>query len=702
MRTRLMVSALLLSLNAMGASAQSSSDLFQQALRKERAEGDLPAAIKLYQRVLQGSDRVLAARALVRIGTAYETLGRNEAAESYRRILREFADQAEPVKTARTRLAALERPAEKSTGLAVRVVWEETQMDIEGRPTPDGRHLTFVDWFETGDLALRELATGKKTVITQGGDGSNVYPLQSSISRDGRQVAYFWTPNIPPFWQPQLRIINMDGTGERTLVENANHEIDYIEPSEWTPDGRHVLATFWMTSFNTQLVLVSTVDGKVRVLKSFDWRRPMRASLSPDGRWVAYDLQPDTLNPRRDLYILAADGSSEFQITHPANDLHPIWSPKGDYLLFSSDRGGSVGLWAQPMAGGRQRGDATLVQGQMADGFFPMDFTADGVLFYAQDLGGGDLYTAPFDLATLRAGEPSKLVHAHLGYNNAAYWSADGSTLAYASRRSAMSIGQTARLVVRDVRSGNERVVANGPILHRKFSRPQPSADGSRIAVWSDDNRGRRGIHIVETATGSYRQLVRFADESFEELGNPQWSRDGRAIIYPGRLRNPTRFVLIRQDVATGESKELLSSIPQVGGRIRMLVSVSPDERSVAYAGFRNDTLRIRVMPLDGGAPRDLVTMRITDGNVPNWAGLAWTPDGKHILFGVPRDRGSDVELMAVPAAGGAAQSTGLVMPELRHVSITPDGRVSFTSGPMNHQQVWTMENIFTRLGKSN
>jgi Tol biopolymer transport system component len=339
----------------------------------------------------------------------------------------------------------------------------------------------------------------------------------------------------------------------------------------------------------------------------------------------------------------------------------------------------------------------------MADGFFPMDFTADGVLFYAQDAGGGDLHSAPFDLSTLRAGEPSKLVHAHQGYNGAAYWSANGTTLTYASRRSALSIGQTARLIVRDVASGNERVVANGPILHRKFSRPQPSADGRQIAVWSDDNRGRRGIHLVETATGNYRQLVRFDDEVFEDLGNPQWSRDGRAIIYPARLRQPARFVLIRQDIATGEKKELLSNIQPLGGWVRMLTAVSPDERSVAYAGVNRDTLRVRIMALDGGPTRDLVTMKISDGNAPRWTGLTWTPDGKHVLFGVPQERApEEVELLAVPVAGGAPRSTGLVVRELRHVSLTPDGRLSFTSGRQDHKQVWTMENIFARLGRGN
>src|SRR2546428_13361517 len=77
--------------------AQSGNDLFQQALVKERTEGNLPEAIKLYQTIVQkyGSDRKLAAKALFQMGQAYEKLGSAEARKAYERIAREFADQKE-------------------------------------------------------------------------------------------------------------------------------------------------------------------------------------------------------------------------------------------------------------------------------------------------------------------------------------------------------------------------------------------------------------------------------------------------------------------------------------------------------------------------------------------------------------------------------------------------------------------------------
>jgi tetratricopeptide (TPR) repeat protein len=83
--------------------------VFEQALAKERVEGNLLDAIRLYERVVAefASDRSLASRALMQSGLCYEKLGRDEAVRAYERLLRDFADQPEAVAQARARLAAL-------------------------------------------------------------------------------------------------------------------------------------------------------------------------------------------------------------------------------------------------------------------------------------------------------------------------------------------------------------------------------------------------------------------------------------------------------------------------------------------------------------------------------------------------------------------------------------------------------------------
>ena len=154
------VAAIAATVTVFGMPAQSGHDLFQQALVKERAEGNLQEAIDLYDRIVRGfpGDHALAAKALVQMGQCYEKLGKAGAEKAYERVIREYADQAEPLQVARTRLAALTRPS--PPGMTVRKVWADAMTDADGEISPDGRYLSFVDW-ETGDLAVRDLTTGR-------------------------------------------------------------------------------------------------------------------------------------------------------------------------------------------------------------------------------------------------------------------------------------------------------------------------------------------------------------------------------------------------------------------------------------------------------------------------------------------------------------------------------------------------------------
>src|SRR5512135_430773 len=84
----------------------------QAAIKIETIDGDLKAAIDAYKNVAAtyGSNRAVAAKALVRMGQCYEKLGAAQAKEAravYGRVVRDYGDQAEIVAQARARLAAL-------------------------------------------------------------------------------------------------------------------------------------------------------------------------------------------------------------------------------------------------------------------------------------------------------------------------------------------------------------------------------------------------------------------------------------------------------------------------------------------------------------------------------------------------------------------------------------------------------------------
>src|SRR5687767_5038744 len=98
MGTKIPTAALLILLGtAASAQSQAPAELLQSALYQHEVRGDLPAALRLYQRVVAspGGDRISAARALVQMGLAYETMKSDSAAAAYRRVLAEYSDQRE-------------------------------------------------------------------------------------------------------------------------------------------------------------------------------------------------------------------------------------------------------------------------------------------------------------------------------------------------------------------------------------------------------------------------------------------------------------------------------------------------------------------------------------------------------------------------------------------------------------------------------
>ena len=93
-----------------GLVAQSAQELYQRGLVQEHANGDLKQAIALYAQAAQtaGSDRALAAKALIRMAGSQEKLGEDaEAASAYAELVRAYPEQRAEVAIAQDRLRAL-------------------------------------------------------------------------------------------------------------------------------------------------------------------------------------------------------------------------------------------------------------------------------------------------------------------------------------------------------------------------------------------------------------------------------------------------------------------------------------------------------------------------------------------------------------------------------------------------------------------
>ena len=311
---------------------------FQEAHRKETIDGDLKSAIDLYRRAIEeaGSNRAIAAQALVRMGQCYEKLGDTEARKAYERVVREFGDQMASAEAARARLAILGGAGKEPR--ARRILADAS--GVSGTLFPGGKYISRTDP-KTGDVLHFEIATGETKRITNRGtwtESGEPADADEAFSRDGKQIAYSWQAKDGSY---QLRVRNLDGSGVRTVFSDKEYVL--IEPLDWAPDGQAILA--FRTRDTTELALFPTTGGEVRVLKGLisAWPAwPHRAAFSADGRYVALSCPSGDAAPRGELFLMTADGRNQTVVAgHPAEDELLGWTPDGRSLLFLSDRSGT-------------------------------------------------------------------------------------------------------------------------------------------------------------------------------------------------------------------------------------------------------------------------------------------------------------------------------------------------------------------------
>ena len=692
---RIVLMAVVVLVTPSGSHAQSGADRFQQALKKERVDGDLKGAIALYQQILkeQKADRSLSAKVLLQLGAAYEKQGSADAKAAYQRIVRDYSDQTDAASAARARLATLSPAAVANGGTTVRRIWAGADIDPLGAPTRDGRLLTFVDW-QTGDLAVRDLASGQNRRITNKGTWatSPEFALFSVPSPDGRYVAYTW---FNAKAQPELRIIGTAGESSRVLFGNAG--FDYEQPYDWSPDGKLVLAMLSRVDHSTQIGLISTADGSVRVLKTLDWRGPGKMSLSPDGKYVLYDAPPSDSTQKRDVYILASDGSAEsVLVKHSADDQAMGWSPDGRYVLFSSDRTGSTSQWIIAVANGKGVGEPTLLRRDAEKSALPMGFTNDGAFMYSANRTFRDIYLATIDPATGKLkGQPTRLVDNFVGSNQYPEWSPDGSEIVFT--RQTGPLGTTPHLIIRSLATGVERLV---PANLGYIAGPRFTPDGRRIVARGRDLKGREGLFLVDCVTGKETMLLEGIRGQF--VG---WADGGKSFIYRVNDMASRSLAIVKQDIASGEVKDVFRQSIAAGSPSNAATvdipqaQVSPRGEWVAFALRMDGSSALRLASVAGAESREL--FHSAPGQ--DIRAVAWSADGRGVFFTqrpslAPPSDTTPMHVMRISVTGGAPEETGLAMENIFAIRAHPDGkRILFTGGAEAPGEVWVMENFLPK-----
>ena len=104
--------------------------------------------------------------------------------------------------------------------------------------------------------------------------------------------------------------------------------------------------------------------------ESPSWIR--HSAISPDGKTLAFSYKGD-------IFTVSASGGEARQLTsNRAYESDPIWTPDGQFIVFSSTREDSKDIFVSPREGGQPRRLTTLPGGET-----PLAVTADGQVYFS-------------------------------------------------------------------------------------------------------------------------------------------------------------------------------------------------------------------------------------------------------------------------------------------------------------------------------
>ena len=324
-------------------------------------------------------------------------------------------------------------------------------------------------------------------------------------------------------------------------------------------------------------------------------------AVSPDGKWLAYQLRSTDLAANRgrtDLYLLAIDGPDrtprKIASLADKNEGSPVFSPDGSALYFQSDASGDDQLWRVALSGGdpvqisrapggisgfllspdgakvalwadRPVGAKTLDDqkadapadagsGRVYDQLFVRhwDKWADGQRsqIFVMPVAGGPAVSVMGDLV---GDAPSK----PFGGAEEIAWSRDGRTLFFALREAGRIEPLSTNLDIFSAPADASAAPTNLTDANDATdTMPAVSPDGKWLAYAAMKRPGYESDRLVLTlrniATGETRALTEDWDRS---VGSIAWASDGASLLVTANdvLDNP----VFRVDMASGKVTRL-------------------------------------------------------------------------------------------------------------------------------------------------
>ncbi len=167
---------------------------------------------------------------------------------------------------------------------------------------------------------------------------------------------------------------------------------------------------------------------------------------------------------------------------------------------------------------------------------------------------------------------------------------------------------------------------------------------------------------------------IRLTDYGWE-VGSPEWSPDGRQLLFTGWLRpdkgegHGTYAGIVAIDPVSGRAvsqrKIPLGPIPSAE-----MASWSPNRKEIAIEGITKPGVHsIWIVRRDGSGAR-----KVVEFPGQTYGGLDWLPDGSALVYSAVVD--GHPQLFTLPVAGGTPRQLTRENASVLHPQISPDGRL--------------------------
>lgn len=208
----------------------------------------------------------------------------------------------------------------------------------EGSPvwSPDGKKIAFTSRRNDGPAQLFMLNL-------EGGEAQKITDLPVGIYApkwfpDGNRIAF--AANILPEYKGDWEKLKklQDEKKMSKVSAKVTENAMYRFWDRWLTDG------YYPRLFALDLNTSQVTDLMPNTSNYFDMMGGVTYDISPDGKFIAVSqnvTEPPYDNTNNDIFLLKTDGSGEMaNITpdNPANDLNPVFSNNGRFLLYGSQK----------------------------------------------------------------------------------------------------------------------------------------------------------------------------------------------------------------------------------------------------------------------------------------------------------------------------------------------------------------------------